>query len=128
MADYCFIVVSIGIYFYLPPEGAGLDVQVSEEIFLGVLTACGLARLIGGVIDSLADPIVGHLSDTSRSRFGRRRLYLILGIVPMVFTPALLFFPPGQPGSHEVFVYLTVLLSLYYIFYCVCRAVQRVDP
>lgn len=113
------IVVSIGIYFYLPPEGAGLDVQVSEEIFLGVLTAYGLARLIGGVIDSLADPIIGHLSDTSHSRFGRRRLYLILGIVPMVFTPALLFFPPGEPGSHEVFVYLTVLLSLYYIFFTV---------
>ena len=50
------IVVTIGIYFYLPPEGAGLQVQASEEIFLGVLTAYGLARLIGGVIDSLADP------------------------------------------------------------------------
>ena len=33
------VVSSIGIYFYLPPEGAGLETQVSEEIFLGVLTA-----------------------------------------------------------------------------------------
>lgn len=113
------IVVSIGIYFYLPPEGAGLEVQVSEEIFLGVLTAYGLARLIGGLIDSLADPLVGHYSDRSRSRFGRRKVFLILGIVPMVVTPALLFFPPGEPGSRGVFVYLTVLLSLYYIFFTV---------
>ena len=113
------VVVSIGIYFYLPPEGAGLQVQVSEEIFLGVLTAYGLARLIGGVVDSLADPFVGYASDRSRSRFGRRKTFLIMGIVPMVVTPALLFFPPGEPGSHGVFVYLTVLLSLYYIFFTV---------
>ena len=113
------IVVSIGIYFYLPPEGAGLEVQVSEEIFFGVLTAYGLARLIGGVIDSLADPLIGHLSDRSRSRLGRRKLFLILGIVPMVITPALLFFPPDDPGTQGVFIYLTVLLCLYYIFFTV---------
>ena len=113
------IVVSIGIYFYLPPEGAGLEVQVSEEIFFGVLTAYGLARLIGGVVDSLADPLVGHYSDRSRSRFGRRKIFLAFGLVPMAVTPALLFFPPGEPGTHGVFIYLTVLLSLYYIFFTV---------
>ena len=113
------VVSSIGIYFYLPPEGAGLETQVSEEIFLGVLTAYGLARLIGGVVDSLADPIVGHLSDRSASKLGRRRLFLIVGIVPMVFCPALLFFPPGEPGSFDIFVFLTVVLALYYIFFTV---------
>ncbi len=113
------IVVSVGIYFYLPPEGAGLQVQVSEEIFLGVLTAYGLARLIGGAIDSLADPLVGHYSDRSRSKFGRRRIFLAFGVVPMAVTPALLFFPPGEPGTHEVFIYLTVLLCLYYVFFTV---------
>ena len=113
------IVVSIGIYFYLPPEGAGLQVQVSEEIFLGVLTAYGLARLVGGLIDSLADPLVGHYSDRSHAKFGRRRIFLAFGLVPMAVTPALLFFPPGEPGSHGVFVYLTVLLCLYYIFFTV---------
>ena len=84
------MVSSIGIYFYLPPEGAGLPTLVSEEIFLGVLTAYGLARLIGGVIDSLADPLVGHYSDRSRSRIGRRRIFLIAGIVPMIGCSALL--------------------------------------
>ncbi len=113
------VVSSIGIYFYLPPEGAGLETQVSEEIFLGVLTAYGLARLIGGVVDSLADPIVGHLSDRSTSKLGRRRLFLIVGIVPMVFCPALLFFPPGEPGRCDLFVFLTVVLALYSIFFTV---------
>ena len=113
------VVSSIGIYFYLPPEGAGLQTLVSEEIFLGVLTAYGLARLIGGVADSLADPIVGHLSDRSTWRLGRRRVFLIVGIVPMVFCPALLFFPPGEPGSFDIFVFLTIVLAVYYVFFTV---------
>lgn len=113
------MVTSIGIYFYLPPDGAGLTTLVSEEIFLGVLTAYGLARLVGGVVDSLADPLVGHYSDRSRSKLGRRRIFLIAGIVPMVGCPALLFFPPGEPGSNEIFVFLTVVLALYYIFFTV---------
>ncbi len=113
------MVTSIGIYFYLPPEGAGLPTLVSEEIFLGVLTAYGLARLIGGIVDSLADPLVGHYSDRSTSKLGRRRIFLIAGIVPMVGCPALLFFPPGEPGSFEIFVFLTIVLALYYVFFTV---------
>ncbi len=111
------IVVSIGIYYYLPPEGAGLTALLSEEIFLGVLTAYGLARLVGGVVDSLADPIVGQLSDTSTSRFGRRRAFLIYGCVPMVGTTLAIFWPLGEPGSTLTFAYLSVMLALHYIFF-----------
>ncbi|HIG43127.1 MAG: MFS transporter [bacterium] len=113
------VVVSLGIYFYLPPAGAGLEALVSEEVFLGVLTAYGLARLIGGVVDSLADPVVGHFSDRSNSQYGRRRVFMIAGIVPMCAVPGLIFFPPGEPGSFSIFAYLTTLLALYYIFFTV---------
>ncbi len=113
------LVVSVGIYYYLPPEGAGLQVQLSEEIFLGVLTAYGLARLVGGVVDSLADPFVGHYSDISKSRFGRRRAFLIYGALPMVLTAALLFWPMGEPGSKTTFAYLSALLAAYYVFFTV---------
>jgi GPH family glycoside/pentoside/hexuronide:cation symporter len=113
------MMTTIGIYFYLPPEGAGLVALVSEEIFLGFLTAYGLARLLGGVVDSLADPVVGYLSDRSKSRFGRRRIFLMVGILPMVVCPALLFFPMGEPGSFDVFLYLTVILVCYYIAFTV---------
>ena len=84
-----------------------------------MLTAYGLARLIGGVVDSLADPFVGHYSDRSESPYGRRRLFLIIGIVPMAVIPGLLFFPPGEPGSFSIFLYLTIMLSLYFIFFTI---------
>jgi GPH family glycoside/pentoside/hexuronide:cation symporter len=112
-------VVAIGIYYYLPPGDTDLVPQLSDGVFLGVLTAYGLARLIGGVIDSLADPIVGWASDRSRSRLGRRRAFLVYGTVPMVLAPLLLFWPPGEPGSALTFAVLVALLALYYIAFTV---------
>lgn len=109
------VVVAIAIFYYLPPGDSDLVPQVSEATFLGFLTAFGAARLIGGIIDSLADPLVGWASDRSRSRLGRRRAFLIAGIAPMVLAPVLLFLPPGAPGSAANFAWLTVLLAIYYV-------------
>jgi GPH family glycoside/pentoside/hexuronide:cation symporter len=113
------IVIAIALYFYLPPPGRGFEPQVSEEIFLGVLTAFGVAVLIGRVFDALADPVVGHLSDRSRSSWGRRRSFLVCGILPMVAAPVLLFWPPGGSGSALNAVWLTVLLAIYFIAFTV---------
>lgn len=111
------IVVAIAIFYYLPPGDSDLVPQVGQAQFLGVLTAFGAARLLGGLVDSLADPLVGWASDRSRSRFGRRRVFLLAGIGPMVLAPVLLFFPPGLPGSGLNFAWLTTLLAIYYIFF-----------
>ncbi len=114
------VVVAIGIYFYLPPgDVKDLTPQLTGEVFLGLFTAYGLARLVGGVVDSLADPFVGHYCDRSRSSLGRRRSFMIYGIVPMVAFPVLLFWPPGTVGGATNFVFLTVVLSIYYVFFTV---------
>ena len=113
------IVVVVAIYFYLPPEGRGLETQVSQDLFLGVFTAYGLASVLGRVVDALADPPVGHASDRSRSRLGRRRSFLLYGILPMVGLPALLFWPPGPPGGTANAIWLAALLALYFIAFTV---------
>lgn len=114
------IVVAIGIYYYLPPgDVPDLAPILSSEMFLGVFTAYGLARLLGGIVDSIADPFVGHYSDRSRSRFGRRRVFMIYGIGPMVALPCALFWPPAEPGSSLNFYFLAVVLSAYFIFFTI---------
>lgn len=114
------VVVAIGIYYYLPPgDVSDLRPLLSSEMFLCVFTAYGLARLLGGIVDSLADPFVGHYSDRSRSPLGRRRSFMIYGIVPMVVLPAVLFWPPGAPGSRVNFYFLAVVLSVYFVFFTV---------
>ena len=51
-----------------------------------------LIIFIGKVWDAITDPIVGSLSDRTRSRFGRRRIFFLIGIhhsrpMPRVQTP-----------------------------------------
>lgn len=111
------IVYVVSIYFFLPPAGSGLEPLVSQEVFLGGLTAFGLATLIGRFFDAIADPFVGHGSDRSRSSLGRRRSFLAYGILPMTGLPVLLFWPPG--GDTANFAWLAVLLALFYIAFTV---------
>jgi GPH family glycoside/pentoside/hexuronide:cation symporter len=113
------IVYVVAIFFYLPPEGTGLTPLVSNEIFFGGLTAFGAASLVGRFFDALADPIVGHGSDRSRSPLGRRRAYLAYGILPMTMLPVLLFWPPGEPGSTTNFLWLAALLAAFYVAFTV---------
>ncbi len=113
------LVVSVAVYFYLPPAGRGLEPQVSPRLFLGVLTVFGAAMLAGRLVDMLADPVVGAASDRSRSRLGRRRVFLIWGVGPMVLAPLLLFFPPGPPGSVANGLWLALLLAVYFLFFTV---------
>jgi GPH family glycoside/pentoside/hexuronide:cation symporter len=105
------IVVVLALYFYLPPEGRGLEAQVPTAALWGPVTAFGAAMLLGRIVDSLADPIVGHLSDRSRSRLGRRRVFLIGAVVPLAVFPALVFFPPAAPGSAANGWFLALVLG-----------------
>jgi len=113
------LVVTVAIYFYLPPEGRGLATQVPDRVFLFALTAFGLANLAGRLVDMLVDPVVGWASDRSRSRLGRRRVFLLWGMVPMCLLPALLFWPPAEPGSVANAWWAGGLLSLYFFFFTV---------
>lgn len=56
----------------------------------------GGALLIGKIWDAVNDPLFGWLTDRTKSRFGRRRVYMIFGAVPLALAIALLWFvPPG---------------------------------
>jgi GPH family glycoside/pentoside/hexuronide:cation symporter len=109
------IVVLMAVYFYLPPPGRGLEARVPEHAFLGFLTVYGLATLFGRIFDTVADPVVGHMSDRSRSRLGRRRSLLIFGVAPMVAIPVLLFFPPWPGASPWNGAWVGGLLALYFV-------------
>lgn len=66
----------------------------------------GLTVLIGGIWDAINDPLVGLLSDRTRTRWGRRRPFLLLGAVPYGVTFALMWLVP--PIENQL------LLSLYF--------------
>ena len=54
----------------------------------------GLACAIPRLLDSLSDPLVGHLSDNTRSRWGRRRPWLLAGLLISAASGVLLWNAP----------------------------------
>jgi len=54
----------------------------------------GNALLIGKIWDAVNDPLFGWLTDRTKSRFGKRRIFMLFGAVPLAIAIALLWFVP----------------------------------
>lgn len=80
---------------------------------LGVPAATVAAVMaVYAVIDAIDNPILGHLSDRTRSRWGRRRPWLIVGAPLMVLCFIAVFtVPPGLTGVGLV-VWFAVFMIL----------------
>lgn len=76
----------------------------------------GSILMIGKISDAINDPIVGVLSDRTKSRWGRRYPWMIFGAIPF----GILFFcqwivpPLGQWGLFAYYVAIGVLFNLGY--------------
>ncbi len=62
---------------------------------------------IGKFWDAVTDPIVGRLSDKTRSKYGRRRLYFLIGIFPVFLSFIMLFYSFGLEGTTAKIIYHT---------------------
>jgi GPH family glycoside/pentoside/hexuronide:cation symporter len=56
----------------------------------------GNALLIGKVWDAVNDPIFGWITDKTKSKHGKRRVFMIFGAIPLGIAVALLWFVPTQ--------------------------------
>lgn len=104
-------------YFYMPPDdgGALFPPFLFRGPVLGVLTIIGLLAALGRVFDAVSDPIVAGLSDRSRSRFGKRRLFMAIGGLPFALAGLWIFTPPVS-GNHPINVAsLAVGLFVFYL-------------
>ncbi|PJA32576.1 MAG: hypothetical protein CO187_03410, partial [Zetaproteobacteria bacterium CG_4_9_14_3_um_filter_53_7] len=69
------------------------------NVALGFSTlAIGLAMAVSRIADAVIDPIIGNLTDNSRSRWGRRRPWMFVGSILMtLFFSAVWFLPSLVP-------------------------------
>ena len=87
---------------------------------LGVSPALvGLAIGITRVWDAFLDPVMGSISDKTRSQFGRRRPYIFSGAILGGITFALMWQIPMGWSATAYFTLLTVSLILFYTAFTV---------
>ena len=72
-----------------------------------------IAFAVSRVWDGISDPIVGFLSDSTRSRMGRRRSWIAWGAVPLALAFFALWSPPTL-GSTAIIVWTAAAIVLFY--------------
>lgn len=75
--------------------------------------AAGTVVLIGKLWDGVNDPLIGVMSDRTRSRHGRKRVYLLYGAIPFAISFALLWWVPLDVSQTVAFV-LAALAILFF--------------
>jgi Na+/melibiose symporter-like transporter len=97
----------------------GLVVAVNLQFFYTdyVGLSAGLVSwslLFARLFDGVTDPVMGYLSDRTRTRLGRRRPYILGAAIPLAFAFYYLFTPPevDDPASRQGWL-LLYMLALY---------------
>ncbi len=79
----------------------------------------GLLGALPRLTDAFTDPLMGYISDNTRSRWGRRRPYIFGGVILAGLLFALLWQLPGGKSETFYFVWFLVGSILFYMGYTV---------
>jgi glycoside/pentoside/hexuronide:cation symporter, GPH family len=66
----------------------------------------GNALLIGKIWDAIYDPLFGWISDRTESRYGKRRVFMLFGAIPLGLSIALLWFVPAGMSQLLTFCWI----------------------
>ena len=102
-------------YYYLPPETEKNLVPLLKPQYLV------LAFIFARIIDAVSDPVVGFLSDNSKSRFGKRSIFMLAGGLPLGIL-TIMYFYPIKSSQMATLIYLSVVGGLYFTAYTLVAA------
>ena len=86
---------------------------LTDEVRLSAALA-GSALLVGKIWDAVIDPFIGYFSDHTRTRWGRRRPYILFFSIPFGIAFVLMFRNPGITAQLGKFWWA----MLTYVFFC----------
>ncbi|MCW2388543.1 Na+/melibiose symporter-like transporter [Sphingobium sp. B11D3B] len=105
-----FSAVAVPIAAATMPIGVYLPAIFARDFGLS-LGMIGFIFLIGRLWDAISDPLIGSLSDRTRSRFGRRKPWMAAGAVLFTLSSIFLFFPVATVTP----LYLGGVLFVFYL-------------
>lgn len=77
-----YVLAYIGLWIaFLTPNSMTLALRIAEFAPDGKTAALAKVALAGALFSVVSNPILGHLSDISKSRFGRRRPFMLIGMI-----------------------------------------------
>ncbi len=79
----------------------------------------GWTFLIGRFWDGFTDPVMGYLSDRTKSRMGRRRPYFLVSAIPVAIAYYYLWTPPEGLKDWGLFLYVTAAYLTTYTFWTI---------
>lgn len=98
----------------MPMAVIGLPIAVYIPAFysgtLGLdLAMVGFILTIARISDVFTDPIVGKLSDRTHTRWGRRRPWIIVGVMVMMVSGIMLFLPPENVSNSYLLLWIAAI-------------------
>jgi GPH family glycoside/pentoside/hexuronide:cation symporter len=113
------IVLTYLLFYYRPAQQLAGKGAVFFAPAIGFAVGMFVARLLDGIIDI---PIATW-TDNMKSRWGRRRPLMVIGLIPTAITFILLWYPPitgnslGANGHWGNAAYVAIVSSLFFFFY-----------
>lgn len=92
--------------------GAYFAIYLTDVVGVSPAVAA-LAIFVGSTWDYINDPIVGYISDRTRSRWGRRRPFLLFAAVPLMLAFALIWWRPPITSQIALGIYYALIYALY---------------
>jgi GPH family glycoside/pentoside/hexuronide:cation symporter len=117
---FALAVVGIPVYVYIPKfytDTVGINIAVLGFLLFGVR-----------IFDAVTDPVIGYVSDRTRTRFGRRRPYIAAGSVFIALTMYLLFNPPHAGPRYETVWFGVWIYSLFLFWTAVVVPYESLGP
>ena len=78
----------------------------------------GWAVAIPRIFDAIIDPVIGNISDNTRTRWGRRRPYIFIGAILCALLLPVIWMSPSH-SNWGVFTWLLIFGFLYLVAYSV---------
>lgn len=113
------IVMTYLLYYYRP---ATAQIEAGALV-LAPTGAYAIGMLAARILDGLVDIPIATWTDNLKSRWGRRRPLMVIGLIPTVATFILLWYPPLTGLHLEEFghwgnaIYASVLSTIYFFFH-----------
>jgi GPH family glycoside/pentoside/hexuronide:cation symporter len=79
--------VGVPLYVYIP--------KFYTDVVGAPMAVLGYIIMAARILDGVLDPVVGYLSDSTQSRFGRRRPYMAVASTALAIVVYLLYNPPS---------------------------------